>query len=162
MGTLLLPEEFDRERVDEEQIHEEQLVEVEEVGQPPPVQKRFEGANVLLIDEDVASMLSMTPLLESWGIGVHAAGDAEEALEILEEEERIDLILIDIMMPELDSCDTIKKLALMAPGLKMVALTLSLEAVDGRKCLKDALDDVVRKPVDPDELLETLHKYLDT
>ncbi len=157
--SLLLPLEFDRERVDSEQIWEEGPPRLPEPQQAPQV-RRFAGVNLLLIDGDVASLLAMTPLLEAWGVRVHAAGDAAEALEILEEEERIDLVLLDVMMPELDGCDTIRQLQQRVPDLKIIALTISLNALERRDCLRSGVAGVIRKPVDPDEMLEILQRHL--
>jgi signal transduction histidine kinase/CheY-like chemotaxis protein len=158
--ALLLPREFDRERVDEEQIFEERGGELEEQQRRSEEQARFAGHNLLLIDDDVASLLALTPLLESWGIKVNAAGDGDEALEIIDEEERIDLVLIDIMMPDLDGCDTITRIAERAPGIPTIAMALS--EVKSSKCgvLNSLGEPLIRKPVDPDELLVRLEKYL--
>ncbi len=157
--ALLLPREFDRERVDEEQIFEEGSGEPEEQQRVPDEKGRFQGVNLLLVDDDVQSLLALTPLLESWGVAVHAAGDGDEALEIFDDEERIDLVLIDIMMPDLDGCDTITRITERAPGIPTIAMALSETASRQCEVLGKLGDAVIRKPVDPDELLEKLQQY---
>ncbi len=70
----------------------------------------YPGTRVLLVDDDMRNLLALTPLLERWGITVMAAGDGHEALETLETGGDFDLVLMDIMMPELDGNEVTRRI----------------------------------------------------
>lgn len=158
---LLLPLEFDRDAVDEDQWSGSRVAGVvEEVSSASEVTADFVGCSVLLMDDDVASLLSLTPLLEAWGMSVHAAGDCDEATEIIEEEERIDLVLLDLVMPSDGACDTIKALKMKNDQLVVLAMAFSARAVSDHGACEALIDRVILKPVDPDELQNILRDLM--
>jgi signal transduction histidine kinase/CheY-like chemotaxis protein len=122
----------------------------------------YSGARVLLVDDDMRNLLAIIPLLEHWGITVMAAGDGYEALETLETGGDFDLVLMDIMMPELDGYEVTRRIR-SQPGfahLPVVAMTARAGADDRRSSLDAGADDCLVKPVDPLDLKIVLDTFL--
>jgi CheY-like chemotaxis protein len=122
----------------------------------------YSGARVLLVDDDMRNLLALIPLLEHWGITVMAAGDGHEALETLETGGHFDLVLMDIMMPELDGHEVTRRIRSQArfAHLPVVALTARAGADDRRSSLDAGADDCLVKPVDPRDLKIMLDTFL--
>jgi signal transduction histidine kinase/ActR/RegA family two-component response regulator len=122
----------------------------------------YQGARVLLVDDDVRNLLALTPLLEQWGLDVMAAGDGEEALETLESADEFSVVLMDIMMPGMDGLEVIKQMRQRHAfrDLPVVALTARAGDEDRRQCLAAGADVFVVKPVDPHALKNVLDEFL--
>jgi signal transduction histidine kinase/ActR/RegA family two-component response regulator len=122
----------------------------------------YQGARVLLVDDDVRNLLALTPLLERWGLDVMAAGDAEEALETLEDAGEFRLVIMDIMMPGMDGFEAIEKMR-QRPAyrtLPVIALTARAGDQDRQQCQAAGADAVLVKPVDPQVLKNALDTFL--
>lgn len=122
----------------------------------------YQGARVLLVDDDVRNLLALTPLLEQWGLDVMAAGDGEEALETLESAGEFRLVLMDIMMPGMDGIEVIKQMR-QRPAyrdLPVIALTAGAGDEDRQQCLAAGANIAVVKPIDPHTLKEALDTFL--
>jgi signal transduction histidine kinase/ActR/RegA family two-component response regulator len=137
-------------------------------GQPdmPPEQALpvadYQGAHVLLVDDDVRNLLALTPLLERWGLDVMAAGDGEEALETLEGAGEFRLVLMDIMMPGMDGLEVIRRMR-QTPAfrdLPVIALTARAGDEDRQQCQEAGANVIIVKPVDPHELQQALDTLL--
>jgi signal transduction histidine kinase/CheY-like chemotaxis protein len=122
----------------------------------------YAGKRVLLVDDDVRNLLALTPLLESWNIDVMAAGDGIEALQTLETGGAFDLVLLDIMMPEMDGYEVMQEIRSRPDleGLPVVALTARAGDEDRNKSLQAGAADCLVKPVDTGELKALLDRYL--
>jgi signal transduction histidine kinase/CheY-like chemotaxis protein len=122
----------------------------------------YQGARVLLVDDDVRNLLALTPLLERWGLDVMAAGDGEEALETLEGAGEFRLVLLDIMMPGMDGIEVIKQMRQRQTlrDLPVIALTARAGDEDRQQCLAAGVNVVVVKPVDPHALKNALDIFL--
>jgi signal transduction histidine kinase/ActR/RegA family two-component response regulator len=122
----------------------------------------YQGARVLLVDDDVRNLLALTPLLEQWGLDVMAAGDGEEALETLEGAGEFRLVLMDIMMPGMDGLEVIKQMRQTQTfrDLPVIALTARAGDEDRQQCLAAGVNVVVVKPVDPHALKNALDIFL--
>ncbi|MDH3560960.1 MAG: ATP-binding protein, partial [Gammaproteobacteria bacterium] len=122
----------------------------------------YAGARALLVDDDMRNLLALTPVLERWGIQVMAAGDGREALETLETERDFDIVLLDIMMPELDGYEVTREIRSKAAyaDLPVIALTARAGEEDLRECLAAGANDHLVKPIDLVELKILLDKYL--
>jgi CheY-like chemotaxis protein len=166
--SLLLPLQFDPERVDAEHVTHHDLE--DEPGMatlkpqpqtPPQEEQLFTGHNILVVDNDVQNLLALTPLLEKWGLEVTAAGDGGEAMEALEEE-HFSLVLIDVMMPGLNGYDTIRRIRAghRTDHLSVIALTAETGSSEREACIEAGADDFVSKPLDPEELRETIARHL--
>ena len=122
----------------------------------------FRGRRILVVDDDLRNLLSITPLLEGWSLNVTGAGDGAEALEALAEEDPFDLVLMDIMMPGLDGLETMRRLRARERGGAPPVIALSAKAApeDKAQCLEAGADDFLAKPVDPADLLRALQRVL--
>ncbi len=114
----------------------------------------FKGMKVLMVDDDVRNLYSLSTILSKKGMEVSKAEDGLEALQILDKEE-FDIVLMDIMMPVLDGYETIKEIRTQDKfeDLPIIALTAKAMAEDKAKCIAAGATDYLAKPVDIDKLL---------
>ena len=162
--TLLLPGVAPQQRQDgtgeEPSVREAR----EDVREAPIPEADYSGRRVLLVDDDMRNLLAMTPLLERWNLSVMAAGDGHEALETLQSDGDFDLILMDIMMPELDGYEVTRQIR-STPAfahLPVIALTARAGYEDRRASLEAGANECLVKPVDPVELKAMLDDFLNT
>ncbi len=122
----------------------------------------LEGRHALIVDDDARNLFALTGLLENYGMRVTATDNGREALQRLGEDDTIDIVLMDIMMPELDGYDTIRLLREdpRHAHLPVIALTAKAMADDREKCLAAGASDYASKPVDTDLLLAQLGQWL--
>ena len=122
----------------------------------------LKGKNVLVADDDVRNIFSMTKALEKFQVKVIPAMDGREALEVLASAESIDIVLMDMMMPEMDGYETIKNIRQNAKyaGLPIIAVTAKSMIGDREKCIQAGASDYISKPVDIDQLLSLLRVWL--
>ena len=133
---------------------------------PAPAQEvphaDYRGRRVLLVDDDLRNLLALTPLLETWGIEVAAAGDGREALDTLREDGGFDLILMDLMMPVMDGFETMRRIRADAgiPELPLIAVSARAAGDDRERALACGATDFVTKPIDPAQLKAVLDRFL--
>lgn len=117
---------------------------------------------VLIADDDVRNIFSLTKSLETYGINVLSAIDGKEALNQLASNAGTDLILMDMMMPEMDGYEAIKKVRTQYryKDLPIIAVTAKAMTGDREKCIDAGASDYITKPVDIDQLLSLLRVWL--
>ncbi len=117
---------------------------------------------VLVADDDVRNIYSLTRALESFGLNVVSAIDGKEALEKLKETEKTDIILMDMMMPEMDGYETTRAIKKMEPYKRIPVIAVTAKAMlgDREKCIEAGASDYITKPVDIDQLLSLLRVWL--
>ncbi len=122
----------------------------------------FKGKKILLVDDDVRNVFALSHILEERGITVIAGRNGKEGLECLEKNPDINLALMDIMMPEMDGYETIKKIRKQNQhrNLPIVALTAKAMKGDRDKCIKAGANDYLTKPVDANRLFSLLRVWL--
>ncbi|MBD1395660.1 response regulator [Pontibacter sp. JH31] len=120
------------------------------------------GKKVLVVDDDVRNIYSLSSLLELHGMQVVAAYDGKEALQKLDAETGIDLVLMDVMMPEMDGIEATKRIRadLRFKQLPIISLTAKAMKEDREKCIKAGASDYIPKPVDTDKLLTLMRVWL--
>ncbi|WP_018478658.1 response regulator [Pontibacter roseus] len=120
------------------------------------------GRKVLVVDDDVRNIYSLSSLLELHGMEVVAAYDGKEALEKLETEKKIDMVLMDVMMPEMDGIEATKRIRENSrfKQLPIIALTAKAMKEDKENCIAAGASDYVPKPVDTDKLLTLMRVWL--
>ena len=120
------------------------------------------GHKVLVVDDDVRNLFAVTCLLERIGIQVVPARSGREGLQLLEQSQDIELVLMDIMMPEMDGYETTREIRARARSntLPIVALTAKAMPGDREKCMEAGCNAFVAKPVQSEILLVTLAQLL--
>jgi CheY-like chemotaxis protein len=119
------------------------------------------GKHVLIVDDDVRNIFALTSLLERYHMRISRAENGRSAIEQLERAEPFDVVLMDIMMPEMDGYDTIRSIrSLRHNGLPIVAVTAKAMRGDREKCLAVGASDYVTKPIDSSILLSCLGTWL--
>ncbi|OQP44550.1 histidine kinase [Niastella yeongjuensis] len=122
----------------------------------------LKGKTVLVVDDDVRNIFSLSKSLESYGMQVVSAIDGKEALKQLEGDVKIDMVLMDMMMPELDGYETTRILRKMPQyrNLPVIAVTAKAMTGDREKCIAAGASDYITKPVDVDQLISLLRVWL--
>ena len=121
------------------------------------------GRRVLVVDDDVRNIFAITSLLEAQDIDVRFAENGRQALERIEQDRDIDLVLMDIMMPEMDGYAAIRAIREKPQWstLPIVALTAKAMQGDRAKCIEAGATDYITKPIDAEQLLSLLRVWLD-
>jgi CheY-like chemotaxis protein len=122
----------------------------------------FQGKQVLIVDDDVRNVFALTSALERHGMTVVYAENGREGIETLEQNPDVDLILMDIMMPEMDGYATTEMIRTMPrfARLPIIALTAKAMKGDREKSIASGASDYVTKPVDVDQLLSLMRVWL--
>jgi signal transduction histidine kinase/HAMP domain-containing protein/CheY-like chemotaxis protein len=122
----------------------------------------LQGRRVLVIDDDPRNVFAITSTLELHGMVVAQASNGRKGIEALLSAEDTDLILMDVMMPELDGYATMTKIRQMPAfvTLPIIAVTARAMPGDKEKSISAGASDYVTKPVDTDELLACMERWL--
>lgn len=117
---------------------------------------------VLIVDDDIRNTFALTTVLEESNLEVVVGSDGKEALALLEEEPDIDIVLMDIMMPEMDGYETMRKIREQPQYQKLpiIALTAKAMAGDRVKCIEAGANDYISKPVVSEKLLSLMRVWL--
>ncbi|WP_261511665.1 response regulator [Chryseobacterium paludis] len=120
------------------------------------------GKKILITDDDVRNIFSLTKTLEKYKVEVILAMDGKQALEQIKVHPDIDAILMDMMMPEMDGYETIQEIRKkpMFTRLPIIAVTAKSMIGDREKCITAGASDYISKPVDVDQLLSLLRVWL--
>ena len=120
------------------------------------------GRRVLIVDDDIRNIFAMTSLLERHGMEVLSAENGRDAIGVLRRVVDIDVVLMDIMLPELDGYDTTRAIRDIDgfQRLPIIALTAKAMRGDREKCIEAGASDYVAKPVETERLLSTLRLWL--
>jgi CheY-like chemotaxis protein/signal transduction histidine kinase len=122
----------------------------------------FEGRKVLLVDDDARNIFALTSVLEQRGLTVEPARNGLEALQKLEAQDDIDVVLMDVMMPVMDGLEATRRIRADARLHKLPVLAITAKAMrdDQEQCRKAGANDYLAKPIDPDRLLSLLRVWL--
>jgi len=117
---------------------------------------------VLIVDDDIRNIFAMTSLLEPHRMEICSAETGRSAIEMLQTATDIDVVLMDIMMPDMDGYDTMRAIRKLAKfrSLPIIALTAKAMKGDREKCIEAGASDYISKPVDPEQLLSLLRIWL--
>ncbi|MGW0811594.1 response regulator, partial [Nonomuraea sp. NPDC002799] len=140
------------------------LVRAESVGATAgrEIDNTLAGRTVLVVDDDARNLYALTSMLEIHGIQVLHAENGRKGIDTLTAHEETDLILMDVMMPEMDgytATETIRAMPQYA-DLPIIAVTAKAMPGDQEKSLAAGASDYVTKPVDADHLIERIQHWL--
>ncbi len=117
---------------------------------------------VLIVDDDVRNLFALTTAFEKYSIQAVTAESGQEAINILNENSDIDIVLMDIMMPEMDGYETTQKIRREHKNtiLPIIAVTAKAMKGDREKCIEAGASDYITKPVKIDQLLSLMRVWL--
>ncbi len=120
------------------------------------------GKRILVVDDDVRNIFSLTSMLEDHGMVVRFAENGKQAIDELKKDPEVDAVLMDVMMPEMDGYETTKAIRAMDQfkALPIIALTAKAMKGDREKCIAAGASDYITKPVDTEQLLSLLRVWL--
>jgi len=121
----------------------------------------LEGHKVLIVDDDVRNIFALTSALEAYEIKVLSAENGCAGIEALNKHPDVELVLMDIMMPEMDGYQTIRAVRRIErfKDLPIIALTARAMKTDRDKCVEAGASEYIAKPLDMDQLLSMLRVW---
>ena len=123
---------------------------------------KLAGKRVLMVDDDARNIFAITSALEAANVEVIYAENGRVALDRLQDTPGIDLILMDIMMPEMDGYAAMRAVRQLEQyqSLPIIAVTAKAMVGDREKCIQAGASDYIPKPVDLDQLFSLLRVWL--
>jgi CheY-like chemotaxis protein len=117
---------------------------------------------ILVVDDDVRNLFALTTAFEKYNIQTITAESGQEAMNILGEKPNIDMVLMDIMMPEMDGYETTQKIRREHKNttLPIIAVTAKAMKGDREKCIEAGASDYITKPLKIDQLLSLMRVWL--
>jgi CheY-like chemotaxis protein len=122
----------------------------------------FHSKKILLVDDDMRNIFALSKILQERGMEVIKSEDGKNALKMVEEHSDIDLVLMDIMMPEMDGYEAMKRIRsqIKFRNLPIIALTAKAMKDDKQKCIDAGANDYITKPIDVERLLSLMRVWL--
>ncbi|MBA9028367.1 CheY-like chemotaxis protein [Peribacillus huizhouensis] len=122
----------------------------------------LEGKKILVVDDDMRNIFALTTALESYQVEVVFAENGNESIAVLQENSDIDLILMDIMMPEMDGFEAIRVIRQIPEfqNLPIIALTAKAMKYDRQQCIEAGASDYISKPVNLEQLFSIMRVWL--
>jgi CheY-like chemotaxis protein/signal transduction histidine kinase len=120
------------------------------------------GRKVLIVDDDLRNIFALSSLLERQQMQVLFAENGRDGIEVLEKDPSIEIVLMDIMMPEMDGYDTMRAIRRIPKFKSLPIITLTAKAMKGDrdKCIAAGASDYITKPVDVAQLLSMMRVWL--
>ena len=122
----------------------------------------FQGKKVLLVDDDMRNIYALSASLEEWGCEIEIANNGLESLEALDRHPDVDIVLMDIMMPEMDGYEAMTRIRAQERFKKLPILALTAKAMrdDRAKCIEAGANDYITKPVNTEKLQSLMRVWL--
>jgi CheY-like chemotaxis protein len=120
------------------------------------------GKKVLIVDDDMRNIFALATVLDARGMVIVSAENGHDAIRLVESDPTIDIVLMDIMMPEMDGMDTMRRMRKLPRGkdLPLIAVTAKAMKGDREKCIDAGAWDYLSKPVDIAHLLVVMRGWL--
>jgi signal transduction histidine kinase/CheY-like chemotaxis protein/HAMP domain-containing protein len=124
--------------------------------------KPLVGKKALIVDDDIRNIYALSSVLEDYGMNVVAADNGLSAIGLLRSEPDIDIVLMDIMMPDMDGIDTMREVRKLpsSKGLPIIAVTAKAMKGDRERCIEAGAWDYLSKPVDTEQLLSVMRAWV--
>jgi CheY-like chemotaxis protein len=125
-------------------------------------QSGLAGRRVLIVDDDLRNIFALTTALERQDMAVSFAENGRDGIELLRQDPSIEIVLMDIMMPEMDGYDTMRAIRNIPQFKSLPIITLTAKAMKGDrdKCIAAGASDYITKPVDVAQLLSLMRVWL--
>ncbi|MDB5819023.1 MAG: histidine kinase [Rhizobacter sp.] len=122
----------------------------------------FEGRVVLLAEDDVRNIFALSHVLEPLGCKLRIARNGREALDQVKAQDDIDMVLMDVMMPEMDGLTAMQEIRRLPAFAKLPIIALTAKAMpeDRQKCLEAGANDYISKPIDVDKLVSLCRVWM--
>ncbi len=120
----------------------------------------FKNIDILIVEDDKNNMEYLYRLLKRCGANVILAYSGIEAINIVKKNENIQLVLMDIRLPDMDGFETTQKIKALKPSLPVIAQTAYAMYNDRELCLKRGCDDYISKPLNKDILFQKINQYI--
>jgi len=126
------------------------------------MEKVLRDKTILITDDDMRNIFALSSALQAYDLKIVIANNGREAIEKLDAHEEIDLVLMDIMMPEMDGYEAMRAIRSKKNFAKLPIIALTAKAMknDREKCIEAGANDYISKPVDMDKLLSMLRVWL--
>ncbi|RYY74923.1 MAG: response regulator [Gammaproteobacteria bacterium] len=120
------------------------------------------GRSVLIVDDDLRNIFALSSVLERQNMKVTFAENGRDGIQMLERDPSIEIVLMDIMMPEMDGYDTMRAIRKIPRFKSLPIITLTAKAMKGDrdKCIEAGASDYITKPVDVAQLLSLMRVWL--
>jgi CheY-like chemotaxis protein len=120
------------------------------------------GKTVLIVDDDIRNIFALASVLERENMEIQSAETGHDAIRLLKEVREIDIVLMDIMMPEMDGIATMKEIRKLSQfkNLPIIAVTAKAMKGDREKCIEAGAWDYLSKPVDTEQMLSLMRMWL--
>ncbi|HUR79485.1 MAG TPA: response regulator, partial [Thermoanaerobaculia bacterium] len=143
----------------EENLPEQKRKMLEQLHESDPV---LAGKKALIVDDDMRNIYALTSLLERHKMKVLYAESGQEGIDALNQNDDIDVVLMDVMMPEMDGYEAMRRIRAMEEyrNLPMIALTAKAMKGDREKCMEAGASDYITKPIDAQQLVSLLRVWL--
>ena len=137
--------------------HKRQMI--EQLHESDPV---LAGKRALIVDDDMRNIYALTSLLERHKMEVLYAESGAEGIDVLQRHPDIDVVLMDVMMPEMDGYEAMRRIRGMDEfrSLPIIALTAKAMKGDREKCMEAGASDYITKPIDAQQLVSLLRVWL--
>jgi CheY-like chemotaxis protein len=124
--------------------------------------RTLEGKKVLIVDDDMRNIFALATVLDEQGMVILSADNGRDAVRLVESDASIDVVLMDIMMPEMDGIATMKVIRKLPRGkeLPIIAVTAKAMKGDREKCIEAGAWDYLSKPVATADMLTMLRGWL--
>ena len=120
------------------------------------------GRNILIVDDDIRNIFALSSYLEMLGMNIYTAENGFQAIDFLKDQNNIEIILMDMMMPEMSGYEAIEKIKKdnTIRQLPIIAVTAKAMKGDREKCLQAGASEYVSKPINMKELLQKMEHLL--
>jgi CheY-like chemotaxis protein len=124
--------------------------------------KSLSGKKVLIVDDDMRNIFALSTVLEEHQMHISSAINGRDAIETLRDEPDTDVVLMDIMMPDMDGFETMREIRKIPDlrSLPIIAVTAKAMKGDRERCIEAGAWDYLSKPVDPEQMLAVLRSWL--
>ncbi len=139
----------------------EKFLDNQDNSEESKTERLLEGKNILIVDDDSRDIFTLSSVLQEAGAETYSALSAQEAFEILENEQEIDIVLMDIMMPVMDGFKAIEQIRsdVRFKDMPIIAITAKMMQEDKEKCLSMGVNEYLTKPVDNTKLIEFIGSW---